>query len=541
MLRDGREVALRPKTFAVLRYLVENAGRLVSKDELFAAVWPNVTTTDDVLVQSISEMRRALEEDGPDLVRTVPRRGYRFESPVSPVAEPQRPIAIPNTKRVHFASAPAGRIVLLFLPILAVALVAGLATLAVKKNVVPIATGGGPAIAVLPFTQQAEDLSRDYFADGLTQDIINELGRFSGLTVMSWNAVFPFKERPAKPKEIGSNLGVGYLLEGSVNEVGRRVRVTTELVDASKGKVLWSADFDAAMADVFAVRDNISNQVVRALAVRVTQIEQRRVFAKPTENLEAYDYLLRARPALLRPTRENNAEARTLLKRAIEVDPNYADAYAALGETYYTSASMGWAESPGEAVNRAEELARKALRIDSRVVRAHVVLGRIDILHQEYEQAGVEIDDALATNPNDSQGLAGRGNILLWLGQTDAAIATLEQAQHIDPDLRAMDRFALSLSYYLRRRYDAAINTAELTLRETSGADFSRVVLAAAYAQQGRTGEVAPIVEKIRSVDPTFDAREFGTKFVNAVDLEQLRDGLRKAGLYPTQEPMVNH
>src|SRR5262249_44186796 len=230
------------------------------------------------------------------------------------------------------------------------------------------------------------------------------------------------------------------------------------------------------------LQDNMTAQIVSAMALRVTQIEQRRVLAKPTESLEAYDYVLRARPALLHPTRANVAEARTLLKRAIDLDPGYAAAYAALAETYYIAPAMGWAESPAAFLSRGEEMAVKALSLDSGDVRAHIVLGRIHIFHQRYKQAEAEIERAIAINPNDAQGLGGRGDILMWLGQIGAAIETLEQAQRIDPDLNTTDRFALSLSYYLTGRYDAAIEQGELNLRQNPNASFNRIVLAAAYA-----------------------------------------------------------
>ena len=280
--------------------------------------------------------------------------------------------------------------------------------------------------------------------------------------------------------------------------------------------MLWSARFDEALADVFALQDKITTQIAGALAIRVTQIEQRRVFAKPTESLEAYDYVLRARPALQRPTRANNVEARVLLRRAIELDPNYAAAYAALAETYYIAVSMGWAESPTAFLSRAEEMANKALSLDNSDVRAHIILGRIHIFHHRYEEAKAEIERAIAINPNDATGLAGRGNILMWLGQTDAAIEALELAQRIDPELNPIDRFALSLAYYLKRRYDAAIEQAELNLRKTAGANFSRIVLAAAYAQHDRSEDAARVVTTIRRIDPTFDPQEFGTKFLNS-------------------------
>ena len=550
LLLDGSEIVLRPKTFAVLRYLVENSGRLVAKDELFAAVWPNIAITDDVLVQSVGELRRALGEDGTRLIRTVPRRGYRFESEVSFAASTDQSSdaallssASPTSRQptaggTHELSVslrrnlapPSRRLVAVLLLVLV--LVAGAVGIAIQwKFSTSPEIAAKPAIAVLPWVNQSGDSTRDYFSDGLTQDIISALGRFSALTVLSWNAVQPYKAKPASPEEIGRALGVSYLVEGSVRQTVDRIRVTAQLVDARQGRVLWSAHFDEPLADVFTLQDNISAQIVSAMALRVTQIEQRRVLAKPTESLEAYDYVLRARPASQHPTRANVAEARTLLKRAIDLDPNYAAAYAALAETYYIAPAMGWAESPAAFLSRGEELALKALSLDDADVRAHIVLSRIHIFHQRYKQAAAEIDRAIAINPNDAQGLGGRGDILMWLGETDAAIETLELAQRIDPDLNTIDRFALSLAYYLRRRYEAAIEQAELNLRQNANASFSRIVLAAAYAQQDRAEDSARVVEVIRRTDPTFDPKAFGTKFLNSVDLDHVRDGLRKAGL----------
>ena len=561
LVLDEDEVALRPKTFAVLHFLVENCGRLISKEELFTAVWPDIAVTDDALVQSIGELRRALRDDGPRLIRTVPRRGYRLESDVSPVVSNGRSLAdaariSPASRDVAQSSEPAiahvpftlfagSRVRWLasaFAFLVAVAVLwSGTATewkfpsilgRAGQSTTKTAESGSKPAIAILPFLNESGDTVREYFADGLTQDVINALGRFSELTVMSWNAVLPYRNKSASPGKIARSLSVRYQVEGSVRQTGDRVRVSTQLVDAD-GRVLWSARFDEALADLFAMQDKITTQIARALPIHVTQSEQRRVFAEPPESLEAYDYVLRARPALLHPARADTVEARALLRRAIQLDPNYAAAYAALAETFYIGVSMGWAESPTEFLSRAQEMANKALSIDDTQVRARIILGRIDIFYHRYEQAQTEMDRAIAINPNDAHGLAGRGNALMWLGQTDAAIEALEQAQRIDPELNPMDRFALSLAYYLKQHYDAAIDQAELNLREITGANFSRIVLAAAYAQDNRNPAAARVVTEIRRLDPTFDPQEFGTKFLNPIDLENLRDGLRKAGLFP--------
>jgi TolB-like protein/DNA-binding winged helix-turn-helix (wHTH) protein/Tfp pilus assembly protein PilF len=558
LFRGEEEVALRPKTFAVLSHLVHNHGRLVSKDELFAAVWPKIAVTDDTLVQSIGELRRALGEDAPLLIKTVPRRGYRFDGEVRvhpttgrqadasssssvPVEgyrppTPQLPI-IPNrftTSRIALLGIAA------LLIVAALWIASGGLGLFSARYPAPVATsiGAKPAIAILPFEYQGDDKSRDYFADGLTQDIITALGRFSELTVMSWNAVFPYKSRHVNPSEVARDLSARYQLEGSVRESDGRVRVTAQLVDGS-AHVLWSGSFDEPRTELFALQDKITAEIARKLPVQVSQVEQRRVLARPTDSLEAYEYVVRARPALQRPARANIVEARELLRRAIALDPNYASAYAALADTYHLATVMGWAESPSAFLERAAEFANKALSLNDADVRAHVILGRIHIFYRRYEQAKAEIDRAITINPNDADGLAGRGNVLMWSGQTSEAIDALELALRINPELNPVDRAALSLAYYLKQRYGEAAEQAELNLRRTEAANFSRVVLAAADAQLNRSEEAARAAAVIRRLDPTFDPQEFGTKFLSANDLEHLREGLRKAGLF-TGEPGRN-
>ena len=524
LLLEGREITLRPKTFGVLRFLVEHPDRLVSKEELLEAVWPNLVVTDDTLVQSIGELRRALGESGARLIVTVPRRGYRFEATeVPPDRRKSRGLHALRFRWKYGILAPLA----LGLTVIALLLVPKFRDRADP----PVLTAAKPAIAVLPFQNQGDDPAREYLADGITQDIINSLGRFSALTVMSWNAVAPYKGAAVRPGEIARVLAVRYQVEGSVNYAENRMRVSAQLVDV-RGRVLWSSRFDEAPTDVFAVQDRITREIAGALAIRVTQFEQRRVSAKPTSSFDAYDYVLRARPALQRPTRASVVEARELLRKAIALDPNYAAAHSALGETFHAAVSMGWAESPDEYWKRVEQHANEAIHLDESDVRARILLARGLIAYNRYEAAEAQIDRAIAINPNDADALAGRGNILVWLGKTDAAIETLEQAQRIDPELNAFDRFGLSLAYYLKRRYTACIEQAELNQRKNPGAHFNLVILAAAYAQANRPADAARMVQGIRRTDPTFDAYTFGNKFLKARDLADLRDGLRKAGLF---------
>jgi TolB-like protein/DNA-binding winged helix-turn-helix (wHTH) protein len=542
LLMEEDEITLRPKTFAVLRFLVENAGRLVSKEELFAAVWPHLAVTDDTLVQSIAELRRVFGVEGSRLIRTVPRRGYRFDALVVPAelaskvnvsAPPDRGLSgVSNDNEVL-----RGRGTRLSFILTAAVLLLTAAALGLFNHRLPQerTNENKPAIAVLPFRTQAGEAVHIYLADGLTQEVIASLGRFSALTVMSWNSVIPYKDKSASSADIGRNLAVQYQVEGNVRFSDQRLRANIQLVD-SAGRVLWSAAFEEGFTGLVSLQDRIAGQIAGALAIRVTQAEQRRTLKKPTENLEAYELTLRAKSALHRPERAALADARALLSRAIERDPEYAGAYAALAETYYTAVSMGWAETPPAFLLRAGEFAEKALVLDDSDVRARVVLGRIHLFHQQYEQARAELDRALAINPSDARGLAARGNLLMWLGDTDAAIEMLERSERIDPELSAFDRNAIGMAYYLKGRYETAIRQAELNIQKTGVAHFSLALMAAAYAQLSRFDDVNRMVGAIRRTDPTFDAERFGTKFLNPANLQHLREGLRLAGLYSGRE-----
>ncbi|HUQ09814.1 MAG TPA: winged helix-turn-helix domain-containing protein [Steroidobacteraceae bacterium] len=521
LLSDGREIPLRPKTFSVLTYLAQRPGQLVSKDELFEAVWPGLVVGDDTLVQSIGELRRALSDADAKLITTVPRRGYRLEADAAPTERRRARGVQPLRFRWKYG---------LFAP-LALAIAFAAIWLATSRDVKPTrAADDRPAIAILPFQNQSEDPGREYLADGLTQDLINSLGRFSELTVMSWNAVATYKGAIVQPGEIARVLAVRYQVEGSVRFADDRLRVSAQLVDV-QGRVLWSARYDEAAADVFTLQDRITREVAGALAIRVSEQEQKRVAAKPPASFDAYDYLLRGRLLLQRPSRAGIVEARELLRKALAIDPGYGAAHAALGETFHAAVSLGWAEDPDDYWKRVEKHAGDALRVDPNNVQARVLLGRLNMAYNRYAAAELEMDRAVAINPNNADALAGRGNGLLWMGRSVEAIEWLELAQRIDPELNPYERFALAMGYYLKKRYDDAIEQCVVNLRKSPESTFNLPVLAASYAQTGRKDDAERTVATLHAHDPTFDAKAFGNKFQDAGDLEHLRAGMRKAGL----------
>ena len=392
-------------------------------------------------------------------------------------------------------------------------------------------TSSRPGIAVLPFVNLSGDPAQEYFSDGLTEDVIAALGRFGSLTVMARNAVFPFKGRNAKPAEIGRELGVRYIVEGSVRRAGERVRINVQLTDAQAGKLLWSHQYDDELKDVFAVQDSVTRQVAGALAVNLTQVEQRRALSKPTESLDAYDLVLRGRERLQPSTRQANREARQLFERAAGLDPGYADAYAWNGRAYLEMADYGWTEDVNAAAERALELGRKAVMLDPESVLGHRVIGLVHLARGEYEQASAEIDKALALNPSDSVGLQAHAEVLLWLGRIDEAIQASEAALRFDPLPQITALFNLGMEYYEARRHADAVRVLERASARVPENAAIHALLAATFAQLGRPADATREREALRRVSPFFDTAAFGSRFQNPAHRAYLSEGLAKAGL----------
>ncbi len=387
-----------------------------------------------------------------------------------------------------------------------------------------------PSIAVLPFDNLGGDPQQAYFSDGITNDIITDLSKFPSLFVIASNSVFVYKGKAVKVQDVSRELGVRYVLEGSVQRASDKVRVNAQLIDATTGHHLWAERYDRDLRDLFALQDEIVQTIVRNLAVKVNVMERERTMRKETENLEAYDYVLRGRDYLSRTTLSTNLEARQMFQRAVELDPRYAAAYIGLGWTYRKAIGHGWTEFPNQALQQAQDFAQRALDLEESAP-AYGLLGFIYLIRNEYDLASHALERAMELNPNDWDSFSILGSVLLYSGRADEAVKTLETTLRFNPAVNVDRLFELSLAYYLASRYDASIKTLEQAIGRNPNNPFLHIALTAAYAQAGRAEDAARAAASVRRLHPFFEVASFGTRFRNPRDRERIAEGLRKAGL----------
>lgn len=389
-----------------------------------------------------------------------------------------------------------------------------------------------PSIAVLPFTNMSGDPEQEYFSDGMTEDLITDLSKISGLFVISRNSTFTYKGKPVKVQQVAEDLGVRYVLEGSVRRVADQVRINVQLIDATTGGHLWAERYDDKLDDVFALQDAITEKVVQALELHLTKTDKDRRSKEPrTASPEAYDLVLQARKLMTRFSRKAADEARGLLERAIEVDPGYAEAHTLLG-LYHFDAWRLWGRNRNANLSRAVELGRTAIELNPLDAAPHVLLAQIHQFRREFDAANSEADAALALGPNDAVTLANLGSMLRYADRAEEAADVVERAIRLDPYHPPNYLEWLADAYFLLGRDDCK-KTVERGIALEPDFVALHVVAAKCYASLGEEHRAREAGSEVLRNNPRFTLRAFASyvPFSDERVLEHNVDMLRKAGI----------
>jgi adenylate cyclase len=390
-----------------------------------------------------------------------------------------------------------------------------------------------PSIAVLPFDNMSGDPEQQYFSDGITEDIIADLSKLSGLFVIARNSSFTYRGKAVRVQEASRELGVRYVLEGSVRKAGNRVRIVAQLIDGQTAGHLWSERYDRDLTDIFAVQDEVTREIVATLAVKLTQGEQRRVARRGTDNIEAYDYYLRGRQLQWQRSKETNAEARPLLERAIELDPGFARAVSVLAAVHAIDHYNRWCHPPENSLHRAHELAQRAVALDNDEPEAHAVLGLIELSLRQHDRAMAEAKRALALDPNLAWAHSLLGQALHYAGRSEDAIGPVKAAIRLDPNDQDPFLHHLALAYFGIGRYEDAATALKRRIIRKPDTDISRVLLVACYGHLGRVEEAQVQWREVMRINPDYslEHRRRVLPYKDPADYERFADGLRKAGL----------
>jgi len=388
-----------------------------------------------------------------------------------------------------------------------------------------------PSIAVLPFANLSNDIDQEYFSDGLTQDIITDLSKFRELAVTASTTVFKYKGKTPNIKELGNELNVKYILEGSVQKAGDQVRINAQLIDTTSGNHIWADRFNRPIEDIFDMQDEIIETTVRKLAVKVGQSERALAMRKSTGNLDAYDYYLKAYHHFYQRTHDGNIEARKLFQKAIALDPNYAAAYVGLAKVRTWAVNMGMTEFPNAALNEALDLAKKAVQLDDSNAGARGELGYIYMRFGKYDLAKSELQKAIDLNPNDWVSYRLMGAVMLYSGNPDKSLEWYNQVLEFDPYISPGSYMNIGIAHYLKGDNDEAIHW--LTQAATKWPTFlgSHILLASIYGQTGQMDLAAAEKAEILSISPFFKLDFYGQAYQNPAHREKIVAGLRKAGL----------
>ena len=506
-LRRGSDpVAIEPQVFDLLIYLLHNRDHVVSKNDLITAIWVGRIVSESTLTSRINAARKAIGDSGEEqrLIRTIARRGFRFVGEVQEQAARDDAHAPSTAVDSSEPSRPA-----LPLP-------------------------DRPAIAVLPFTNMTDDPAQDYFSDGISEDIITALSKLRWFFVIARNSSFIYKGKAVHLKQIGDELGVGYVVEGSVRKVGERVRITAQLNNVATGSHIWAERYDRELANVFAVQDEITEAIVAAIEPQLYAAESFRSRRKAPDSMDAWDLVMRALSHYWRVTRQDNVVAQALLEKATALDPNYGQALGVLATSHTFSAHMGW-EDMAVATPIAERAAATAMLADSEDPWAHLALGSVYLFARRFDDSLAEFEAALRLNPNFSLAQGYHGLALAYCGRWEEAGRAAQRALRLSPrdPLVAIYCGIAAYAQYVGRKYEEAMQLARQGIRQRGDFVGAHRVLTAAAGMAGQSDMAQAALQELRRVQPNISMDWIAKEMPIKEDAERKHylEGFRRAGL----------
>ena len=390
-----------------------------------------------------------------------------------------------------------------------------------------------PSIAVLPFDNMSGDPEQEYFSDGITEDIITALSKTPNLFVIARNSTFTYKGKAVKVNQVAEELGVQYVLEGSVRKEGDRVRITAQLIDALAGHHLWAERYDRDFKDIFALQDEITIKIIGSLRLELTDDQLANLHTKGTENLEAYLKLLQLREPFYTLTKEGNAQSRHLSEEAIAIDPEYSAAYVYLGATHWLDISLGSSKSPKESLKKAFNYIRKAIALDDSLPEAYTQLGWLYFLTKQYDKGIAECERAITLAPNSAHAHIWMGLVLTFAGRYEEAVRYSERALRLDPLPPQWYFRTMGLAYAWVGRYEEAISFLKKSLKLSPNDFITHTYLTVIYSWAGHIDEANKQASEVLKIDPNYSIERFRKRslYKNKEDNERYIEGLRKAGL----------
>jgi adenylate cyclase len=391
-----------------------------------------------------------------------------------------------------------------------------------------------PSVVVLAFQNMSGDPEQEYFADGIAEDVITDLSKVSGLFVIARNSAFTYKGKAVNLQQVSRELGVRYVLEGSVRRAGNRVRVTAQLIDGTSGGHVWAERYDRELTDIFEVQDEVTGEIVAALKVHLTPAERRMVASRGTSSIDAYDRFLHGRQLFWLVSRETNEQAQALFEEAIQLDPAFALAHAYLGFTHAVQCVNRWSADPEASIERAQQLVERALALDPMEAEAHYVQGVVHLWHhRQVDQAIADAERALALDPGFARGYGSLGEALHYAGRSEEALEHFATMARLDPHYPGQYQHFLAQSLFALERFDDAVLTLQARLARQPHSDASRVLLAACYGHLGRAEEARAEWQEALRINPDYsiEHRRQILPYKNPADFERVVEGLRKAGI----------